>query len=319
MNLGEKPLKPKNVLDELYESTKLILESKKFNVSNYKLIDYGLQFDVSSLDWSGKIRIFQNKKNELKIDYSQLKGLNAKIIQNLIEGKNFNSISIKDRELGYPIIGTDESGKGDYFGPLVSAAVYVDEMSAKDLFSCGVKDSKMLSDLQNLELAKRIAEICKGRFVIIEIKPERYNTLYNQFRKEEKNLNVLLAWEHAKAIEELLSKINCKTAIIDQFADEKVILGKLQERGKELRLIQRHKAEDNIAVAAASILARARFLDSLHKLSNKYNINLPKGASENTINVAKIFINRYGIDSLGKIAKIHFKITNSVVENESVL
>lgn len=302
------------MLIELYESIKPIMESEKFHVSNYKLIDYGLQFDVSSLDWSGKIRIYQNKKNELKIDYSQLKGLNAKMVQNLIESRNSNSINKKDRDLGFPIIGTDESGKGDYFGPLVSAAVYVDEMSAKDLIACGVKDSKMLSDRQNLELAKTIAEICKGRFVIIEIKPERYNILYNQFRKEEKNLNILLAWEHAKAIEELLLKINCKTAIIDQFADEKVILGKLQERGKELRLIQRHKAEDNIAVAAASIIARARFLDSLHKLSNEYDINLPKGSSENTIKVAKIFINKYGIDSLGKIAKIHFKITKSILE-----
>jgi ribonuclease HIII len=306
------------MLIELYESIKPIMQSEKFHVSNYKLIDYGLQFDVSSLDWSGKIRIYQNKKNEMKIDYSQLKGLNAKIVQNLIESKNFNSIYKKDRELGFPIIGTDESGKGDYFGPLVSAAVYVDEMSAKDLFACGVKDSKMLSDLQNLELSKTIAEICKGQFVIIEIKPERYNILYNQFRKEEKNLNILLAWEHAKAIEELLLKVNCKTAIIDQFADEKVILGKLQERGKELRLVQRHKAEDNIAVAAASIIARARFLDSLHKLSNKYDINLPKGASENTIKVAKIFINKYGIDSLGKIAKIHFKITKSVLVSMAV-
>ena len=85
-----------------------------------------------------------------------------------------------------------------------------------------------------------------------------------------KNLNTLLAWGHAKAIEELLSKVECNTAIADQFADERFILSKLQEKGKKLNLIQMHKAEENIAVAAASILARARFLQKLSKLSSEY-------------------------------------------------
>jgi len=303
---------------EIYEHIKSILAADNINISDYQLIDYGLQFNVSILDWSGIIRIYQNKKGVLKIDYSQLrKGENAVKIQSLIEGKITPSDSAKLNKKGVglelPIIGTDESGKGDYFGPLVSAGVYIDEQSARDLIACGVKDSKKLSDSKNLELAQKVAKICKGRFAIIEISPEKYNDLYEQFKKEKKNLNTLLAWGHAKAIEEILSKVDCKVAVADQFADERFILGKLQERGKKIKLIQMHKAEQNIAVAAASILARARFLEKLSKLSNEYKIDLPKGASQTVIENAKKVVDMYGKETLRKVAKLHFKTTNDVL------
>lgn len=311
MKQGNRPL-------EVYENIRLVLKGDNINVSDYEFIDYGLQFTVSILDWSGLIRIYQNKKGVLKIDYSQLKGgMNATKIQTLVEGKRIPSDSKnsnkKDVELAFPIIGTDESGKGDYFGPLVSTGVYVDERSAKDLIECGVKDSKKLSDSKNLELAQEVAKICKGRFAIIEISPEKYNDLYEQFKKEKKNLNTLLAWGHAKAIEEILSKVDCKVAIADQFADESFILDKLQEKGKKLKLIQMHKAEQNIAVAAASILARARFLEKLSKLSNEYKIDLPKGASQTVIENAKKVVDMYGKETLRKVAKLHFKTTTAVV------
>jgi len=311
-------MEPGNELLKTYESIKLILKTGDVEVSDYQLIDYGLQFTISVLDWSGIIRIYQNKKGALKIDYSQLKErVNAVKIQSLIENKIISSDSAKSGNkgvaLGFPIIGTDESGKGDYFGPLVSAGVYVDEQSAKDLIECGVRDSKKLSDSKNLELAREIARICKGRFAIIEISPEKYNDLYEQFRKEKKKLNTLLAWGHAKAIEEILSKVDCKVAIADQFGDESFILGKLQERGKKLKLIQLHKAEQNIAVAAASILARARFLEKLSRLSNEYKIDLPKGASQTVIENARKVVNMYGKETLRKVAKLHFKTTTAVV------
>lgn len=310
-----------NKLIQVYENIKSILQVENINVSNHQLIDYGLQFTVSVLEWSGKIRIYQNKKGIIKIDYSQLgNGAYAARIRTLVEDKKtFSNSKITNNkdaafELGFPIIGTDESGKGDYFGPLVSAGVYIDEHGAKDLVACGVKDSKNLSDKENLRLAKEIAKICQGHFVIIEISPEKYNLLYDQFKKEKKNLNTLLAWGHAKAIEEILSNVNCEVAVADQFADERFILGKLQEKGKRLRLIQMHKAERNIAVAAASILARARFLEKLSKLSNEYKIDLPKGASQTVIKNAKKFVDIYGKESLRKVAKLHFKTTKEVLK-----
>jgi len=191
---------------EEYKHVKSILSINHINVSDYQLIDYGLQFTVSILGWSGVIRIYQNKKGVLKIDYSQLNGgANTIKIQTLIEGKKISSdlrkSNKKEITLRLPIIGTDESGKGDYFGPLVSAGVYVDERSVKDLIGCDIKDSKKLSDSKNLELARKVFKICKGRFAIIEISPEKYNDLYEQFKKEKKNLNTLLAWGHAKAIQ----------------------------------------------------------------------------------------------------------------------
>jgi len=311
-------MEPGNELLKTYESIKLILKTGDVEVSDYKLIDYGLQFTISVLDWSGIIRIYQNKKGVLKIDYSQLRrGENAVKIQSLIENKIISSDSAKSDNkgvaLGFPIIGTDESGKGDYFGPLVSAGVYVDEQSARDLIKCGVKDSKKLSDSKNLELAREIARICKGRFAIIEISPEKYNDLYEQFRKEKKKLNTLLAWGHAKAIEEILPKVDCKVAIADQFGDESFILGKLQEKGKRIKLVQMHRAEQHIAVAAASILARARFLEKLSKLSNEYKIDLPKGASQIVVKNAKKAVDMYGKETLRKVAKLHFKTTTAVV------
>ena len=241
-----------------YRNIKSKLESENFKVSEYTDISYGIQFSVSFGDWSGVIRIYQNKKGVMKNDYSQLKNgeYTSKVIA-IIEQKRIPLNESKGNvRIGFPIIGTDESGKGDYFGPLVSAGVYLDERSATTLIAIGVKDSKNLSDSKNIALAQKVAELCKGHFSVIEISPEKYNDLYEQFKKEKKNLNTLLAWGHAKAIEELLSKVDCNIAIADQFADERFILSKLQERGKKIKLIQMHKAEQNIAVAAASILAR---------------------------------------------------------------
>jgi ribonuclease HIII len=222
---------------------------------------------------------------------------------------------MQDISRSFPIIGTDESGKGDYFGPLVSAAVYVDERIAAILTELGVRDSKLMSDSRNIGLSAQIREVCAGGFAVIEISPERYNTLYAQFRQEKKNLNTLLAWGHAKAIEELLSKIPCDTAITDQFADERFILSKLQEKGKRLRLVQMPKAEQHVAVAAASILARARFLEKLSRLSAEYKVDLPKGASDLVVRAARKFVETHGTLSLRMVAKMHFKTTAEVIKN----
>jgi ribonuclease HIII len=124
---------------------------------------------------------------------------------------------------------------------------------------------------------------------------------------------MLLAWGHAKAIEELLEKTPCDNAISDQFADERFILNKLQEKGRRLNLIQMHRAEQNIAVAAASVIARARFLERLSHLSAQYRVELPKGASGEVVIVAKKLVQQYGNEILRKTAKLHFKTTTSVL------
>jgi len=306
-----------NQLTDIYENIRNTLSSKNFIVNSYKKIQYGIQFSVVYGNSKHLLRIYQNKKGQIKIDYSLVKSDQIKKrIQELIEQNAFETLTEEDlkslSKFGYPLIGTDEAGKGDYFGPLVGAGVYVDEDRAKKLASIGVQDSKDLSDEQNIELSKRIKNFCKHRFSIIEISPPRYNDLYETFTRENKNLNHLLAWSHAKAIEELLSRVDCSTAVIDQFSDERFILNKLQEKGKQITIIQMHRAEENIAVAAASILARSRFLEKLKELSQIYKIEFPKGSSKEVIEIAKEFIEKQGKEMLYQVAKLHFKTSNSV-------
>lgn len=307
-------------LDQIYVEIEKLLSDQRIVTSEQKSISFGIQFKVSLEERSGVMRVYQNKKGFVKRDYSQIKDVElANLVKNNLEvSKNpkQNESSTKNDELtgiGFPVIGTDESGKGDYFGPLVVAGVYVDESSAKILAMEGVTDSKKLSDKKVKDLAKFIEHACSNKFVIIEISPEKYNNLYDQFAKEGKKLNTLLAWGHAKAIEELLGKVACEIAIADQFADEKFILEKLQEKGRKLRLIQVHKAERNIAVAAASILARARFLDKLGRSSTMNNIKMHKGASSQVVNTAKQIVQEKGRNYLRKVAKIHFKTTQKVL------
>ncbi|UUX93029.1 ribonuclease HIII [Methanoplanus endosymbiosus] len=216
-------------------------------------------------------------------------------------------------DLGYPVIGTDESGKGDYFGPLVTAGVLVDEISALQLKFLGVKDSKEMNDSDIKLISGKIREVCKGRYAVTEVMPEKYNELYSRFRAKNENLNDLLACCHAEVIEDILSGNICRKALVDKFADDRVILDKLRGKGKEIEIVQLNRAEQNIAVAAASILARSVFVEGMERLSEEYSIMLPKGASPAVIAAGKKFVFRYGKSDLKKVAKVHFKTTGQIV------
>ena len=129
-----------------------------------------------------------------------------------------------------------------------------------------------------------------------------------------KNLNRLLAWGHARAIENLLEKVSCERVVADQFGDERFLKNALMTKGRVVTLIQKPRAEEEIAVAAASIIARAEFLRRLQELSNRYGVDLPKGASDLVIAAGKAFVKRHGVDALGQVAKLHFRTTGSIVE-----
>jgi len=204
-------------------------------------------------------------------------------------------------------IGIDESGKGDYFGPLVIAAVFVDATTQGELRLMQVRDSKKISDGRILEMAPDIKTICPHS--VIAIGPQKYNELYEKIR----NLNRLLAWGHAKALETLLERVTCERAISDQFGNERLILNVLQEKGRKIMLEQRTKAESDLAVAAASILARAEFLHRLKRLSSEVGTTLPKGASPAVELAAKMIIKKHGQERLGSVAKLHFKTTKAVL------
>ncbi len=203
-------------------------------------------------------------------------------------------------------VGVDESGKGDFFGPLVVAACYVGPEHYAELE--GVKDSKKLTDAQALALAEKIKKVCPHSVILMN--PTKYNELYAKI----KNLNHLLAWGHAQAIENVLEKQPADLIISDQFAaGGTVVKSKLKERGRQAQFVSRVRAEADLAVAAASILARAEFLKRLKGLSQEFGIDLPKGAT-NVIGTGKRFVQMHGPENLPKVAKMHFKTSGQVLE-----
>ena len=215
-----------------------------------------------------------------------------------------------------PYIGTDESGKGDYFGPMVIAGVWLDEVTQKKLDALCVRDSKALSDNKCRELAAKIRELCPAKYEEVVIPPERYNMLYEQFQREKKNLNHLLAWGHARAIESLLTRHTSEHAVADQFGNEKYIESRLMEKGKTVHLVQTPKAERYTAVAAASILARDRFLLQLQQIGKQFGAILPKGASPEVIEAARQLVKKDGTAVLRRVAKLHFKTTSLVLDQK---
>lgn len=198
-------------------------------------------------------------------------------------------------------IGTDESGKGDFFGPLVIAGVMVDETNKKLFEEWGVKDSKKLKDPEIMKLAEKIKEnsICS----IVAISNIRYNELYVSF----KNLNKLLAWGHARAIENILEKTDCKHALSDKFGDESLIINALMQKGKTITLEQKVRAETDIAVAAASVLARANFVQRMDDMASYYGMKFPKGCNDQVKEAARAFAKQFGVKRLSEVCKAHFK------------
>lgn len=202
-------------------------------------------------------------------------------------------------------IGVDESGKGDFYGPLVIAACYVGPEHLAELD--GVMDSKKLTDATATRLAGRIRAVCPH--AIISIGPAKYNQLYADIR----NLNKLLAWGHARAIEDVLEKQPSKLVISDQFADPAGLKRALFAKGKQVELKSMVRAESDIAVAAASVLARAEFLRKLGQLSQEFQIDLPKGATSPVIDAGVRFIRKHGVEALPNVCKMHFKTHGNVL------
>lgn len=223
-------------------------------------------------------------------------------------------------ELGYeevvnpdllrPRIGVDESGKGDFFGPLCIAAVYVNEQVIQAWKPTGIRDSKRItSDKKIREFADQIRNTPGCVTSVVPIGNEAYNRLYAKMR----SVNRLLAWGHARVIENLMqqrSRLNPPPvlAISDQFAASKETVGKaLMALGREIELVQRHKAESDLAVAAASILARAEFIDRLAALEKACGMTLPRGASKQVDEAAKQLFEARGSEALQQVSKMHFR------------
>ncbi len=213
-----------------------------------------------------------------------------------------------------PHFGVDESGKGDFFGPLVIAGVYVDRGIARKLLDAGVQDSKRIgSDARIRALGQIICKTAGGLTETVLIGPAKYNELYEKFG----NLNSLLGWGHARVIENLLAKKpNCPRALSDQFANARVVEQSLLLHGRKIDIEQRTKAESDIAVAAASILAREGFINWLDRHGKTFGLRLQRGASASVKETGKKLVEMKGPQILREVAKVHFRTAHEIAPND---
>lgn len=251
-----------------------------------------------------KVLVYFGKKGVSTIVQGDINSKTYKEVKNVVLGEGLfdSENTIIDEPEEY--IGTDESGKGDFFGPLVIGAVLIDKGKSDHLTQIGIKDSKLLNDNQIKSLSREIKEIIpeESRNVII-INPEKYNQLYESF----KNLNKLLAWGHSKAIENIISKNKTTKVISDKFGNEGLLIQELSKKKIDVELVQITKAERFIAVAAASILARGKMLNWFSNTSEQLKIEIPKGAGDVVNITANKIASQYGNDVLPKLVKLHFK------------
>jgi ribonuclease HIII len=212
-------------------------------------------------------------------------------------------------EMFDPHFGVDESGKGDFFGPLVIAGVYVDRGIARRLMEGGVQDSKRItSDARIRAIAETIRKTSLGLNDVVLIGPAKYNELYEKFG----NLNKLLAWGHARVIENLLAKKpDCPRSLSDQFADARLIEQAFRH-GQKIQIQQRPRAESDIAVAAASILAREGFINWLDREGTKLGLRLERGVSPEVKTTAQKLVELKGPEALRQVAKVHFRTAHAV-------
>ena len=217
---------------------------------------------------------------------------------------------VHNPEMFEPHFGIDESGKGDYFGPLVIAGAYTDAESTRALIEAGVMDSKRIKSADRIKALTAVIRGTRGvKVAVVKIGPERYNELYESFG----NLNELLAWGHAKVIEELSKLVPaCPRALSDQFANPRVLQRALARKGVEIELEQRTKGESDVAVAAASIVARDAFLQWMAGAGEQWGLDLALGAGPPVLRAGRAFVERHGRQELRNVAKLHFKTTNQL-------
>jgi ribonuclease HIII len=278
-------------------------------VSVKKAIAYGTQLHLEGQGENGLINIFYSKKKGLSFVDCSKNSTSAKTIA-VLQGKALSEMDdsrfdIHEREKALNVwIGTDESGKGDFFGPLVAAGFLMRRDMEKELRGLGVADSKTLSSNQIKNIAANLKRKYSKHISIVAPSNIKYNELYESF----KNLNKFLAWGHARVIENLVQKWNIEIdgVVSDQFGSEQYIRNALSSMN-DLNLIQRPYGESNIAVAAASIIARDTFEKKIAMIQKEYGMKIPFGAGPKVISAAKQFAEKNGKENLIKVVKLHFK------------
>ncbi len=294
-----------------------------------KLAQCGIQvYEQVPLPYGLQLRlIFEDEKAVLNIYHSAKKGISLVIggktgtrIRSMLQemvGGHVAQQALQTPESKHSWedwVGSDESGKGDYFGPLVVCSFRANREVEKELWAMGVMDSKLLQDWQIRELAQKIYKEFPGCMNGIVLVPKTYNRIIEDMKKQGRNLNDLLAWQHFKVLEEMLSVGNAPDGVlVDQFTSRKTLSRLFQAKEIDVNLIERPRSENDAAVAAASILARFQYISAMAEMSRKFKIGFPLGASAKVDRVGREFVQKYGVERLGEVAKLHFKNTSRVL------
>ncbi|MBI3124798.1 MAG: ribonuclease HIII [Ignavibacteriales bacterium] len=280
---------------------KSIIEKSGLNASSIVLKEYNYEFDAIQEGKRIKVLLYFGKKGLKLIVQGDQKSSLYNLVNSLVSEQP--TLALNEQKVNEPAayIGTDEAGKGDIFGPLVIAAVYVNEETKDELYRIGVRDSKDLSDTQIDILAAKIKKICKNHFSLVEFKPELYNHTYERY----KNLNKLLSFGHSKAIRNLLDDIDAITVISDKFGNRGLEIHS-DKAFSHVEFIDTEKAERFVGVAAASILARNCFNQWFYK-HEELGVLFPKGASEKAQSFLKMFVKQNDPAQLKHFTKLHFK------------
>jgi ribonuclease HIII len=284
-----------------------LLKEKGFVVSTPRKQNFAYGIEVSNRNNKISLLVYFGKKGNKTVLQGNNESEVYKNVRKLIFGEKLFSEEKEEFNPDY-YIGTDESGKGDYFGPLVIAGVFVDPSINEQLINLGVKDSKTISDWGIKTLASKIKKIKNLNFNTVVISPDKYNKLHENMG----NVNKILGWAHARVLENILNNCKAENAISDKFGSERLILDSLQEKGKKLKLYQTSKAERYTAVAAASIIARDVVIKWFELNSKKIGFPIPKGASKAVEVAAEKIIKNFDEEKLKLLVKIHFKTSQKI-------
>ncbi|MCD4819987.1 MAG: ribonuclease HIII [Candidatus Cloacimonetes bacterium] len=302
----------KELLDE-YARLSSLCEKNSLKITDEKEINYGFQLTLLSSEQEISLRIYFSKKKRIS---HVIGGSPKNPLRTVLEKLLYQTSKADPFDHNWDIwIGTDESGKGDFFGPLVTAGFVCKKVMIPYLKQIGIRDSKLIKDKEIIQIAKSIYAKFGYFIEVVILAPEKYNELYEKFRSQNKKLNELLAWMHSRVIVNAYQKTKFDGALIDQFAKQKIFKNSLKDLSKiQIKTVVR--GESDIAVATASIIARYHFLESMKNMSDKYRLKFPKGASQGVIDFGKDFIDSYGKAEIDKVAKTHF-VTMKKIQSES--
>ena len=287
-----------------------LLEENDVIVTGHREIDYGTQHHLSRGSEKSDLNVYRTGKVSVGGKPSGLKNLleSWRLARKGAGGKaGVASGTSRPTVDPTPRLGIDEAGKGDYFGPLVVAGVRISgEEAARKLREIGVRDSKDLSDAQSIRLASLIPD-CVGPDNIRVVSPTLEE--YEARRLKAGNVNRLLGEIDVEILSKLKGEV--ELVVVDEFA--KAARSYIEPHVPAgVRLEVRVRAEDDAAVAAASILARARYLEELGKLSRKVGFVFPKG-STHVLAAAHRVVRERGEEGLAEVAKKHFSITEKIL------